>query len=554
MRTLGIGLGLIAAMAGTALLCTQPRTSRSVGPVQLASMSAKPPKFSREESAALFVGVREFRHDKALTVPFAVDDAVDLAYRFTLDQRVGLVPPRRVVLALSGTPQKEESKRRLQELKDADVRMENATSGDILSLLREQVAKTGPNGMFVLSLATHGFQQDGDSYILGSTSTFGASETSLRLATLVDIAAVVPRSLIFIDACRDRIGQTSRGASPDPAAAAPHIRRMSAVQGQVIFYAAAPGEYAYDDEVHQNGVFTKAVLDGLACEASAPNGTVIAQTLHTYVDREVRHWIQKNHNRIVDPATQISMEGTTRNMPVSECWRPPGPRIRVAVDDGRVTAYSEEDKPLWRREFAQFVAAAAVDLDADAFYEVVVGLRDRLLVLDRDGKPRLLRRGNGADLRLFTTADVFEKKTAYVLAVWYDGRSSSLTLIDPKGKEHSTFSYAGELTHVAVGRPTRMHAPKIVATTRDSILLLHPRQLEKDVPLWQRRRSGDTIRDLRILDDNRDSQSDIVITTTAGTSSFTFDGAAVRNGAMWENVNVRRRHVRAGRTTTRAKQ
>ncbi|HYC90972.1 MAG TPA: caspase family protein [Thermoanaerobaculia bacterium] len=542
MRSLAISLGLVAAMSGTALLCTQPRLSRSVGPAQLASLTPEPPGFSRDESTALFVGVRTFRHDDTLTVPFAGDDAIDLAYRFTLDQRVGLIPPRRAVLALSGSPQKEESKRRLAELKAAGVRVENATSGDIDNLLREQVSQTGRRGLFVLSLATHGFQHNGDSYILGSTSSFDSPGTSLRTAKLLEIAGETPRSLIFIDACRDRIGPGSRGASPDPAAAAPHIRRMGGVQGQVIFYAAAPGEYAYDDEVHQNGVFTKAVLDGLACEASAPNGTVVAQTLHTYVDREVRGWIQKNHNKTVDPATQISMEGTTRNMPLSECWRDPGPLIRVSVDDSLIAAYSESGKTLFRHDLRQpIVAAEAADLDADARYEVVVGLRDRIEVLDRDGKLRWKHPGHGGTLETFTTGDLFEKKTAYVVAVWYDGHSSHLVVLDRNGKEHSTFEYPGKLTHVAVGRPTNMHAPKIVATTRDGVLLLHPRKLENAPPLWHRRASGDTIRDLRILDIDHDSRRDIVVTTDGGTSWLTFDGKIVRGKAAWTDVAVRRR-------------
>jgi hypothetical protein len=508
-------------------------------------MTKEPPKFSRDESTGLFVGVRTFRHDDALTVPFAVDDAIDLAYRFALDQRVGLIPPRRVVLALSGSPQKEESKRRLAELKEAGARVEAATSGDILNLLREQAAKTGRHGLLVLSLATHGFQQGGDAYILGSTSAFGSPETSLHTATLFNIAAEAPRSLIFVDACRDRVGQTSRGASPDPAAAAPHLKRMARVRGQVIFYAAAPGQYAFDDEVHQNGVFTKAVLDGLACEASAPRGTVVVETLHTYVDREVRRWIQKNRNETVNPATQISMEGETRNMGLSECWRPPGPRIRVSVDDSVVAAYDEDGKPLWRRELPLPVVGTEVaDLDADAFYEVVVQLRDQLVVLDRDGKPRWTHPGNGTTLQTFTIGDLFEKKTDQVIAVWYDERSATslLTVLDRDGKELSTFQYPGELRYVAVGRPTNMYAPKIVTATRDSVFVLIPRKLENGTPLWHRHISGDTIRELRIVDMNHDFHRDIVVTTTRGTSWFTFEGEVLRQGAKasWKDVAVRR--------------
>ena len=63
--------------------------------------------FDASESAGLFVGVRSFRDSWFAEVPFAVDDAVDLAYLFAL--QLALIAPERVVLALSGEPVKAES-------------------------------------------------------------------------------------------------------------------------------------------------------------------------------------------------------------------------------------------------------------------------------------------------------------------------------------------------------------------------------------------------------------------------------------------------------------
>src|SRR6185436_14713334 len=417
--------GLLVLSATTGMLCQKRTPARSVAPLQLAGTLAAP-KFSREASTGLFVGVREFPHDERLTVPYAVDDAVDLAWRFALDQRVGLIPPRQVALVLSGLPQKDESKRRLAELKDAGARVVyGATTGDILYLLKEQAARAGDEGLLVLSIASHGFQEHGDAYILGSSSEFGSTETSLRAATIYDIAARARRSLIFIDACRDRTGQDSRGGA-SAVTTAPHIRRMSRYQGQVIFYAAAPGQYAFDDDVHRNGVFTKAVLDGLDCEASAPRGTVIVETLHSFVDRAVQRWIRENKNHIVNPATQVSMEGETRNMPLCQCWRKATSRVRVAVDQSTVTAYGEDTQPLWRKDFGEpIVHAEAADLDADAFYEVVVGLRAGIVVLDRDGKELWRRSDETMTLATFATGDLYEKHTNQIVVLWNDARAST---------------------------------------------------------------------------------------------------------------------------------
>ncbi|HJQ40032.1 MAG TPA: caspase family protein [Thermoanaerobaculia bacterium] len=478
----------------------------------------------------MFVGVGEYPHDRMLTVPYAVDDAIDLAWRFALDQRVGLVPPRRVVLVISGTPQKEESKQRLADLKEAGARiMKEATTGDILHLLKEQAARAGDDGIFVLSIASHGFQHNGDAYILGSTSDFGSAETSLRAATIFDIAAQASRSLIFIDACRDRTGQGSRGgASADTSA--PHITRMSHYRGQVIFYAAAPGQYAYDDDVHQNGVFTKAVLDGLNCEASAPRGTVIVDTLNSFVDRTVREWIRENKKRTVNAATQLSIEGQTGNMPLCECWRKPDSHIRVSVDGSIVTAYARDTTPLWRKNFGEPVIHAEVaDLDADAFSETVVGLRSRIIVFDRDGKELWRRSGEPMTLATFTTGDLYEKHTNEIVALWNGSSTSRLAIFDSDGNERAK-EYPALLRYIAIGRPTNMHAPKIAVATDTDLLLLHAKKL---TPQWRKaiRVSSDAIRELQILDLNQDSRRELVASTARGPVGVTFEGKMLERGA-----------------------
>jgi hypothetical protein len=547
--------GLLVLPALLGICCSrQPRhrTARSVTPVKFAE-TLTPGKFSRDASAGLFVGVRDFSHDRMLTVPYAVDDAVDLAYRFALDQRVGLVPPRRVVLAISGMPQKDDSKQRLRELREAGARIvTDASTGDILHLLKQQAARAGDEGLLVLSIASHGFQQNGDAYILGSTSDFGSTETSLRAATLFDIAAQASRSLIFIDACRDRTGQGSRGGTPAIDSHAPLINRMRHVQGQVIFYAAANGEYAFDDPVHQNGVFTKAVLDGLDCQASAPRGTVLVETLHSFADRQVRRWIHDNRNRTVNPATQVSMEGETRNMPLAQCWRTPASRLRVAVDGSTVTAYGIDTRPLWRKEFGEpVVHAEAADLDADAFYEIVIGLRSRIVVLDRDGKELWTRSGAPRTVATFTTGDLYEKHTNQIVALWNDTSvsTSRLTVLDSKGAERS-IDHPALLRHVAIGRATNHYAPRIVMATDRNVLLLRARTL---APEWQQRlRSpAETIRELRIVDGEHGARRELAIDTASDTTSFTFDGKILRQSGkvLWQEVSLR--PVSHGKTTRR---
>src|SRR5207237_802337 len=122
--------------------------------------------------------------------------------------------------------------------------------------------------------ATHGFVREGIPYVLGESSLFQYPETAVSTATMFDIAArsEAQRSLILVDACRERLTGNGRSGLPHPGTAAPPIaiaRRMRQIVGQVVFFAAAAGQYAYDDDATRNGVFTKAVIDGLHCGAAA---------------------------------------------------------------------------------------------------------------------------------------------------------------------------------------------------------------------------------------------------------------------------------------------
>ncbi|PYQ26600.1 MAG: hypothetical protein DMF56_23605 [Acidobacteria bacterium] len=313
----------VVSAATAAMLAPHASTmTRSIRrlPMQQQQHVATVSRFDRTQSAALFVGVRRFTKDRTIDVPYAVDDAVDLAYTFALDARVSLVPAERVVLALSGTPQKEESQHRLDELKKAGAQIENADPSDILLLLQQQAAAAGQDGMFILSISSHGFVWEGTPYILGSTSLFRYPDTALSTTRIFDIVATseARRSLLFIDACRERIASEVRTPGPDPRTAAPLIDRMTQIEGQVVFYAAAPGRYAYDDPKNGNGVFTRAVIEGLHCKAAAA-GVVTVDTLRRYVEREVRQWIRAYRDPSIGAAIQVSMEGDTDDMPLAIC-------------------------------------------------------------------------------------------------------------------------------------------------------------------------------------------------------------------------------------------
>jgi len=275
-KRLALGCVVLGIATATVVVPFTSRDARSVRPLLQQSRSAST-HFDRRQSAALFVGVRQFANDAVEPVPFAVDDAVDLSYVFALERRVALVPPRRVVLALAGRPVKEESRERLRKLRDAGVDVRPAAADVIRNALREQSALAGRDGLLIVSVASHGFLRDGNGYILATSSSIGRTETMLSANEVFETIATSPaqRSLVFVDACRERVTST-RSVLAGTASAAPLVRRLSRARGQVVFYAAAAGQWAYDDLTARNGVFTKAVIAGINCGAAKVRGMVTA--------------------------------------------------------------------------------------------------------------------------------------------------------------------------------------------------------------------------------------------------------------------------------------
>jgi caspase domain-containing protein len=541
---------LASALALGALLIVRspfpPKPSPSRG-VRLASPPrSKESSYDPAQSAALFLGVRDFGHEDTLEVKYAADDAVDLAYTFSRE-RVALVAPTRMVIALSGRPQKEESRRHLADLIREGARLEKAAPSDILLLLQQQAALAGRDGLLVVSIASHGFARGGVPYILGSTSLFRYPETALPLPKLLDMAgsSEASRSLFLIDACRERISSDTRaGASPDTAA--PLISRMKKINGQVVFYAAAPGGYAYDSD--GNGVFTKAVLDGLHCKAGLIRGAVTVATLHTFVENTVRRWILEHHNSHVLAATQVSIEGRSEKMPLCNCvgQSPPPPEdvARAAGDGSTITAFATDGRQLWSHRVDGTIAHVEVaDLNGDGGHEVVAGTGHALYVFDRAGR-NLWSTVETMTLRMFVIDHLQRRDpTLQIVAAWNDERAaqSVISTYDGAGERLSAYTGNGELQRITVDRPTSRHNRRIVVTGKDREGKVTLLMLDSHAELlWQGILLPASRHLVRLGIGNRDQYSrEITLFTSAGeTLHLDFDGNTLEKSSADVKLQV----------------
>lgn len=275
------------------------------------------------QSAGLFVGVREFVYDRTLTnVQYAVDDAVDLAYLLSIERSPRLLEPSRVVLTLSGEPQKKESRERLSRLIASGAVRKDAGQAEILTALEEQAKTVTAKGILIVSFATHGVSRGGRQHLFAEDSILRHHGTLLDETAVHDVVSRggVRRALILVDACRKRLTSDTRAGDADPRSAAAMLDALAAIHGIVVFSAAAAGDYAYDDDLQRNGVFTSAVMEGLRCKAGRDSrGYVTVDTLSDYVEERVLSWVQKNKDHEARRATQLQVEGKAGTMPLSHC-------------------------------------------------------------------------------------------------------------------------------------------------------------------------------------------------------------------------------------------
>ncbi|WP_089717641.1 caspase family protein [Candidatus Entotheonella palauensis] len=256
--------------------------------------------FDTAESAGLFIGIRTFADTSFAEVPYAVDDAIDLAHLFTLE--LSLIDPKKVILALAGMPQKSASNERLQALLKAGVTRKSARLTEIYAHLARQGVATGRRGLFVVTLATHGFSDRGRDFLVSTdTRRRFLKRTGIEVADVFDVVAQAkaPRRLVLLDACRERLSRSTRasGIEAESAMGQAFADAIAKASGQVVLSGTTLGGYAYDDDQRQNGVFTAAVLDGLRGQASADKRYFItARTLADYIDNPgVRTHLLKSH-------------------------------------------------------------------------------------------------------------------------------------------------------------------------------------------------------------------------------------------------------------------
>jgi formylglycine-generating enzyme required for sulfatase activity len=245
----------------------------------------------------LFVGVNQFTVDKALRpLQFAVNDAIAQAHLFVLDLK--LLPPANTFLALSGEPTTTSAKTQLEALRSAGVKCDIATKPILLQTLYSvSDLAAGGDDLLIMSLSSHGFEQDGMAYVLLSDGLHTDLQESGLSLTVIEqrlSRSKAGKQLLLVDACRENPTASSRGAGDSPMSAA-FRSALASAKGKVVLASCDTGQLSLENTDLGHGVFTFYLLDALKGNAPVDSrGFITLGAVKNYVAQSVQDWVVKN--------------------------------------------------------------------------------------------------------------------------------------------------------------------------------------------------------------------------------------------------------------------
>jgi formylglycine-generating enzyme required for sulfatase activity len=275
----------------------------SPSPLDASALRVEPlPEEFIEQNAGLFVGIGQFEARANLPeLRFTVDDAVALAHKFSIE--LGLLPPSRTLICLSGEPASDKGKRLLKELRAAKVREIPPHKIPIEDAI-EEVSRmpTDPRAFIVVSMASHGFEEKGIAYIMpfnGRQNRLASTGISLETARSILRDSIAQKRLLIIDACRERPEGETRGSGQ---MGQDLFRALVSSEGMGVLASCEVGQLSWEVEKLEQGVFTHFLLDALSGNAEADSrGFITLGSVSSFAAKSTREWVRRNRNAEQQP-------------------------------------------------------------------------------------------------------------------------------------------------------------------------------------------------------------------------------------------------------------
>lgn len=299
-KSAGCVLFIVFVHAGVVLSTSGAPRGFTVGDAVQPLNAQQDAKLDPSMAAGIFVGVNEFKDKRLSSLEYAADDAVDMAYLFS--EKLKLISPSNVWLAIAGQVKKDSTKATLAELRRDGANQAEPRYTDFLGLLTEVPPITRSQGLLVIQISSHGFDDHQTPYVMLHDSLIAnLQRTGIPLTTIEEAMSTDPgspnaaRRLLLIDACRSKALEPPKSArsglsQPYPA---PEMFTKSFLEakGQATLSAADKNYYSYEDGSFQQGVFTHFVIEGLTGKVRGDaSGLIRIGDLANWVGQQVNSW------------------------------------------------------------------------------------------------------------------------------------------------------------------------------------------------------------------------------------------------------------------------
>ncbi|MBP7780768.1 MAG: WG repeat-containing protein [Paludibacteraceae bacterium] len=160
----------------------------------------------------------------------------------------------------------------------------NATDKNIKKGLSTLINNVGQGDVVMLFFSGHGAKEDGVTYFLSSNAEsndlFSSAVNFEVIKTAVRrLKEKKCRILIFMDACHSGAMYGQKSAAESYTLAEP---------GAIGFYSSTESQKSNESEKWENGIFTKALIDGLKGQAADADGNITLDGLQRYIRETVR--------------------------------------------------------------------------------------------------------------------------------------------------------------------------------------------------------------------------------------------------------------------------
>lgn len=232
---------------------------------------------------ALIIGVSQYDDSRIYSLKAPSNDAIMIAE--ALKKYAGF-PSDHIVLLATDNPKEMHPTRNI-----------------ILDYMSTLTRLAGKDGLFLMAFAGHGYELDGQAFLLGSDARLSTDlrvlkDTAVSWSGIMDTinSAGVKQTVMLLDACRsdprsgrstpkpNRVSQIySRGIRVNPNR--PGVTSDTTAVAKLL--AAQEGEEAFEDSGKNQGFFMSAIVEGLRGAAADGNGKVTLKSLVEYVKEVV---------------------------------------------------------------------------------------------------------------------------------------------------------------------------------------------------------------------------------------------------------------------------